>query len=65
MEFNLLHHKTATCTRDKISNVPTVNTINRRGVFACTFITSLNSPIYNLDKQIANVFCYNTATLPC
>ena len=35
--FNLLRHKTATCTRDIISNVTAVNTINRRDVFVCTY----------------------------
>ena len=38
---------------DIISNVPAVNTINRRGVFSMYFITSLTSeylPAYNLDK---------------
>ena len=52
IKVNLLHHKTATCTRDIISNAPTVNTSNRRDVLH-VLITSLTSeclPIYNFDK---------------
>ena len=38
MNLHLCHTKTATCTRDIISNVPAINTINRHDVFACTLL---------------------------
>ena len=41
-------HKTADCTCDIISYVPTVNTVNRRDIYACTLLHY--QLIYNLDK---------------
>ena len=48
-----IHHKTATCIRDIISNAPASNAINRRSVLSVYFITLLTSQylsIYKLHK---------------